>query len=241
MSTDNSPILILGAAPKEKIKVPDDFYSNESIFFKTLQNPPRLRHYGWNLATLDTPRLKDGEYWELKNGDRKVLRLYSDGSFVVSGLISENFLAWKGGNENEDNEIKNLHALAVIEFTCEFIELYRIIVQNITKSGTKINELNFKIGIRDLNKDNKIGLKPYKINTFGFMLNGPWEKYIIEKDFFKNTEESLIDGTYDPKYVAYDVIVLLFRQFGVTSDIPYTKSDESGKKFVDIEEIKNVQ
>jgi hypothetical protein len=236
MNEIKTPLLILAAAPKEKIQLPDSFFEKGSVFFNLLQNPSYLRYSGWNLRTLDTPRLKDGEYWEVRNGDAKLLRIYSDGSFVATASVAQDFLGWR-----QEKDPPQLHALAVIEFVYEFAQFYKIFLQNILELGIKVGACRFKIGIKELpSAYEKLILRPYEIGKWEFMIDALGEKYEIEADFTKEIEnQEVTDSIYDPRYVAYRLVGILFRQFGVPIDaVPYTKTDAAQKRFVDIERIK---
>src|SRR5258706_14298105 len=94
MSTDyKSPLYILAAAPNKKITIPN-FLNENNSFVKLIKDPPYLRYMGWNMLTLDIPKLIEGHSWEVKNGDRKTFRFYRDGSFVAIVYADNTFLGW---------------------------------------------------------------------------------------------------------------------------------------------------
>jgi hypothetical protein len=237
MNESKTPSLILATSPKDKISLPDSFFEKEGAFFNLLKNPSYLRYAGWNLRTLNMPRLKNGEFWEVTNGDRKIVRLYSDGSFITLASIGPDFLGWR-----QEKTPAVLHALATIEFIYEFVELYRLVLATALKEGIKINACRFKVGMRDLiTESEKLKLRPYEANTWGFMVDSMGEIYEVETDFIKEESQDVAENIFDPKYVAYKLVGVLFRQFGVPLNmIPYAKADESGKKFIDIDKIKRL-
>jgi hypothetical protein len=81
------------AAPSARVEVPT-LYEPGGVL-AVLEEPPTLRAptHGWDLWTLDTPRLVDGRKAILVNGYRKRLALYNGGSLVFVASLIE-FLAW---------------------------------------------------------------------------------------------------------------------------------------------------
>lgn len=233
MENNIPPLLILAFAPKQKESASDSFFNKESPVVKLLQNPDSLRYYGWNMFTRSLPNLKQGDYWELKNGGEKSLRLYADASFVVGGSLSNNFLCWL----SKDGEDVYLHPLAVIEFIYEAVALYKVCIENMMIATDKIE---FRVVVKGL-KNRKIYIKPYEINQWGFTTGSSSDRNFIDDDFSKIIEEQAADREFDPRYVAYKLVAKLFRQFGVAIDIPYTKSDDAGTRLIDIEKIRSVK
>lgn len=229
--------MILAASPAEKASFRDSFFEERSVFFKLLLNPASLRHAGWNLRTVDTPRMRNGEFWEVNNGDRKKIRLYSDASLVAFASVDQDFLGWR-----REATPARLHALAAIEFIYEFVELYRLVLTAALQDGTKIKACRLKIGMRNTPiGPERMQTVPYEANTWGFMMEGMGEKYEVDADFLKEVSQEVDDDIFDSKYVAYKLVRILFLQFGVPVDrIPYSKADESESKFVDIEKIKKL-
>ena|SRR5437763_11156452 len=83
----------LTAAPTVRVEVPT-LYEADGVL-GILDEPPTLRAptHGWDLWTLDTPRLVDGRKAVLANGYRKRLALYNGGSLVFVASLIE-FLGW---------------------------------------------------------------------------------------------------------------------------------------------------
>jgi len=97
-------------------------------FFETgpvmelLENPGELRYAGWDLKTRDRARIVKGEYLEVKSGERKLIRLYEDGSLIVRAGAGADFLGW-GRGDAEFGQKPRLNPVAVIEFTYNFANL----------------------------------------------------------------------------------------------------------------------
>ncbi len=233
MSTNiKSPLFILGAAPRSKIEIPE-FFREDNPFVKLLKDPPHLRYMGWNMLTLDHPKIVDGQCWEVRNGDRKTIRLYRDGSFVAIAYADSTFLGW-GQSEDEFFKHPRLNTLAVIEYVYEFVELYRNILEHIPNTA----EIRFEIGIKNTKVGNEsLFLIPQKIeDPFYFAaFNGG----TISEDFSETVIEPVTNEIYyESRRVAYRILSELFSKFSIASDkIPYTNSDEQGKKFIDISQF----
>jgi hypothetical protein len=236
MNNARTPSLVLAAAPGKGIHVPDSFYDSDGTFFNILKNPPTLRNAGWNLRTHETPKLRDGEFWEVRNGNRKIERLYSDGSLVVTGSIDQDFLGWR-----QHPTPVYLHSLGVIEFVYEFTELYRTVLLALRENRITMNACRFKVGLRDLEIiPETLKLRPYQVHTWGFA-GSPGETFELHKDFMKEVQLEISDQIYDPRQVGYKLALVIFLQFGVPSNaVPYTSIDETGNKVIDIEAIKRL-
>lgn len=231
MSTNiKSPLFILGAAPTKKIEIPN-FFQEDSPFFKLLKEPPYLRYMGWNLLTLDHPKIVDGQCWEVRNGDRKTIRLYRDGSFVAVTYADNTFLGW-GQSDEDFQKSPRLNSLAVIEYVYEFVELYRNVITNISN----VEKIRFDICI----KNSKVGDKnlyavAQRIDSPFYGLMG--ETGELNKDFEEQIfTDFQVDNKDSSKYVAFQILAKLFNRFSIASDkIPYTKVDEVNRRFVDID------
>jgi len=181
MNEAKTPSLILAASPLERIRLPDSFFEENGPYYELLKNPSYLRYSGWNLRTLDTPRLKRGDYWEVTNGERKLLRLYSDGSFVAAASADQDFLGWR-----QEEKPAVLHALAAIEFVYEFVDFYKVFLTKAVEAGMGISGCRFKVGMKDLQTiPEKLKLRPHELDTYGFILGGSGSKYEVEGDFLQ--------------------------------------------------------
>lgn len=241
MSDKIIPQFILAAQPEEQIDIPDFFIeSPDNIFFEKLRHPEYLRYTGWNMLTLDYPKIKNGTFWEVKNGDVKTIRLYRDGSLVAIADASEEFLGW--GAKNHEDYIKNpsLLALALIEYIYEFINLYKTFI----KESPNINSILFKFGFKNVDKweGKKLVLKPREINISDARYWVSSESPQITKDFMSEIVVKLEEDQYKPEIIAYKIVSEIFTYFNISSDkIPYIKLNELGKKVIDIDKIKKIQ
>jgi hypothetical protein len=233
MSTSiKSPLFILGAAPSNKVEIPN-FFQEDSSFYKLLEKPPYLRYMGWNLLTLDHPKIVDGQCWEVRNGDRKTIRLYRDGSFVAVAYADNTFLGW-GQSEEDFLKHPRLNTLAIIEYVYEFVELYKNLLQNIPMS----KEIRMDVSIKNSKVNEQfLFLIPQKIdNPFYF---AAFDGGTISGDFTATVVIQRNGETqYETKYVAYKILSEVFTRFGIAADkIPYTDVDDQGMRFIDTKQF----
>src|SRR2546426_470349 len=120
-----TPVFVYAAIPTSRTKFVDLFSDGPAK--KLLEKPGGVRHSGWDLQTLDAARIVEGEYLEVRNGDRKVVDLYETGVLLVRAAATDDLLAW-GSAESHPDTLR-LNPLAVIEFTYSFVELYRKFIE----------------------------------------------------------------------------------------------------------------
>ncbi|MHB1376041.1 MAG: hypothetical protein ACYCXB_01250 [Candidatus Humimicrobiaceae bacterium] len=239
METNNNyipPLIIMGAEPSNKI-TPDNFFVlGNNPLYNLLKNPPYLRYSGWNLLTLDLPKISDGKCWEVKNGDRKTIRLYRDGSLIAIAYADDSFLGW-GQDHNAFLRFPLLNSLAIIEYTYEFVELYKNLLENLPKS----KKVKFKVGIKNANsrEAQKLYLKPYEVTAFEYRLDYNDSSLTpVTSDFYEIVDVFISDEIYNSRYIAFQLVSVFFLHFNIPIDkIPYTKKDDKGIGYVDIDKI----
>lgn len=238
-NTYNPPLFIIGVEPREKISIENFFNERNNALYDLLKNPPYLRYAGWNLRTLNNPTIKSSKCWEVKNGERKTIRIYRDGTLIAIGYADDSFLAW-GGNHEDFIQFPLLNSLAIVEYTYEFVELYRLMLEHMPK----INKIIFKIGIKKIQEfeSKKIFFKPTEVSD-------PWyqTRYDIREltpvtiDFYDSIDID-ITSKYDSKQIAYILLSELLIHFNIPTDkIPYTLKDNDGIGYVDADRIKDIK
>src|SRR3989338_3680779 len=88
------PWFYLVTAPKKYFSIPNFFSDKPNSVRQLLADPDGLRQMGWNMMTLDDPDLVNGEYWQVNNGDRKIIRVYRDGKIFAKVDAGPDFLGW---------------------------------------------------------------------------------------------------------------------------------------------------
>lgn len=120
----NEPVIILSCTFRPQPNSISKIFESNSDVIELLENPPQHRKMGWDLQTLDRARPVAGEYLELTNGTRKLLRLYRDGQFVFSGGL--NFFG-HGVNKNLSSPSFNL--LSVADFMLNFANFSQMLAK----------------------------------------------------------------------------------------------------------------
>lgn len=234
------PLLILVADTQEKFLIPHFFEEENNSFYEKLKNPNYLRYSGWNLLTLDIPKIRKGEFWEVKGGDRKTIRLYPNGTLFAVADADNTFLAW-GQNDEDFMKSPRLNVLAIIEYVYEFVELYKGFLENFPESRI----IRFTVAIKNgvLENKKRIYLKPYEVNSLEYQIDIACEEdnYGLDKDFSESILIEVVKNSYDSKYISYRLLSTIFNKFNIPSDkIPYTLKDEKGDRYIDIGKIKSI-
>lgn len=240
METNNNtyipPLIVLGVEPREKVTIESFFSEDNNPLRDLLKDPPYLRYSGWNLLTLDWPKIKDGKCWEVKNGDRKTVRLYKDGSLIAIGYADDSFLGW-GQDHNKFVEYPQLNSLAVVEYIYEFVELYKKMLTHMPK----VKKVRFKVGIKNagLWEGKKLYLRPKEVHDLFYSFDfDDTTMTAVANDFYENIDIDVSEAIYDSKCVAYRLVSEFFIHFGISPDkIPYTKKDDKGIGYIDTEKI----
>lgn len=231
-----SPILILGVESVERINVENFFMDYNNPLKKLLEEPPYLRYSGWNLRTLDRPRIVEGKCWEVKNGERKTIRLYRNGALVAVGDADDSFLGW-GMDHSEFVKNPQLNTLAIVEYIYEFVHLYETMMSHLPK----VKQLKFSVGIKNVGtwEGKKLLLVPVSVNDLFYRSAYASSQAIaVTKDFTDTIPVTLTDGVYDSRYIAYQILSELCIHFGISPDkMPYIAKDEHGKFHIDIDKI----
>jgi len=234
-----TPLYILAAAPAQPSKLKRFFESGQGTIMELLRNPGNLRYAGWSLETLDTPRIIKGEYLEVRNGDRKTINLYEDGTLIVKGSCDGSFLGW-GSGQKEGNVQLRLHSLAIIEFTYSFVGFYQRLVPHFV---SKPPQFHFRVELKDafLDEDTKLYFTPGAIGSFGWALDH-YPYYAPENDMIRQIEIETNEVEHSPARIAYRLIEQIYIWFGIESDkIHYTIEDGDGSKIISVESIKNAK
>ncbi len=230
-----TPKLILAIQPNNNIEIPDFFNSNSQVV-ELLKKPHYLRYSGWNMLTLDNPKIYKGQAWEVKNGDVKTIRVYKNGGLVTIALLDDEYLGWGQEREAYLNNPK-INALAFVEYCYEFAQLYSDLLRNFEE----VNEINVAISMINLALDNqkKVWLSPFELGTGGEVFKYFQEEYKknLPGDFEISFLYKITDNKFNPNDLGYKIIEQTYLQFGISTDkIPYSKFEDS-KKVIDTDKI----
>lgn len=239
----NKPFYILSAKLQYPMYIPNFFSIQNNPIYDLLSNPPFLRKYGWNLITLDTPRIVKGECWEVRNADRKLIRLYKDGTIITRFAADGSFLGWGRHDHPEvkgiSEDVPVLNALALIEVTYEFEAFCASIFQGIRVLDNPAVSIN--IELTDM-AEGQSRLFRVNINADDALWNSDnngngASEVNLKKEFWSNANELNSHGV-----VAYRILESIFPFFAITTDlIPYSNTTEQGSRFIDADKIKSIK
>jgi hypothetical protein len=231
----DSPVFVYAMVPAARTSF-KSFFDTGSLG-KLLENPGQLRYAGWDLTTLGETRIVKGEYLEIKSAERKLLRLYEDGSFIVRVSAGEDFLSW-GQNEEGFRRSPRLNPLAIVEFTLNFVRLCAELVGYLHQVPEAVE---LKVEIRNaFLKEAKLYLNPYSIvhQQFAFNIdphNAP------EPSMHREIRVSTQDLRSWPAASAFSLVEKIYTWFGLApNQVPYV-SNKDGIRFIDEELIKNAR
>lgn len=214
------PTYILAARPSESRPIPAFFESGRGTVKELLSDPPVFRSSGWDLQTADTPRIIDGEYWGVANGDRKTFHLYEDGTFLSTVLADQEFLGW-GRRGKDFEESPHLNPLALIEFTTCYVYFYAAVLE---RFETLPKSISFHIEMRNAKTGQaKLFMTPYGLNSGAWQFRSP--QYEISKEnVSKSIDVESAEVIQDRDAVAYRIVEKVYLFFSIpTNEIPYTK------------------
>ena len=198
-----------------------------------LEKPGELRYAGWDLNTQDQARIVKGEFLEVRSGERKLIRLYEDGSLIVRADASSSFLGW-GRGDVEFKEKPRLNPVAVIEFTYNFVNLCAKLARFLDPAPKTVG---MRIEIRNAFFDNsKLYMIPYGTGTYAWLFDDP-QFMAPEASMLREIDVVTEELTSRPGVVAYSLVEKIYTWFGISTDkIPYV-GNEGGKKLVDPQKI----
>jgi hypothetical protein len=234
MNKDN-PAFLYAMVPLE-ITAFKDFFDAGSIR-KLLENPGQLRYAGWDLTTSGQARIVKGEYLEIRSAERKILRLFEDGSFIVRVSAGEDFLSW-GQNETNFKQSPRLNPLAIVEFTLHFVKLCAELVGHLHPIPTTVE---LKVEIRNaLFESTGLYLNPHSVihQAFAFDMD---RHYAPEPSMRKEIRVSTEDLRAWPAAKAFSLAEKIYTWFGLApNQIPYV-SNKDDVRFIDEELIRNAR
>lgn len=197
------PSIILSGTFRPQPNSIKDLFDANSKIIKLLESPPNMRRMGWDLQTLDRAKPVGGDFLELTNGKRKLLRLYRDGQFIFAAGMD---FFGHGVNKGEETD-PNFNLLSVTELIQNFVNFTQLIADELqTKSDLNI----FTISVSNPNRE-KLSLHAYD----GFSTEKVGEMKIdwAVRDNVIKTEDKLTN-----ERIAYQIYSEFSYFFGLRSD-----------------------
>lgn len=186
-------------------QVNEIFAGNQSELVKFIENPKSFRNMGWDLRTLGRAIPVAGEYLQITNGDRKIIKLYRDGQVVFAA--SEDFFGHGTQvDEGRENTTFKFNSLATAEVVSNFVNFSLEIAKYLSVEPTG---LIYKVRIFNPKRKH---LELVSINMFRETLGELTMDYADREVFIK------FSGDAAPEKIAYAIWAELNYLFGISED-----------------------
>lgn len=185
-------------------QVKEIFAGSDSKLIKYIENPISFRNMGWDMKTLGRAVPVAGEYLQITNGDRKIIRIYRDGQIVFAA--SEDFFGHGVKIEGEETDkIFRFNSMASAELISNFINFSLEIAKYLGKNPSG---LIFKIRIFNPKRKQ---LELISINMFHDKLGG-LSLDLADREIYLSTENQ------SPEKIAYYIWAEFNYLFGISED-----------------------
>lgn len=226
------PCLIMSALYlPQPAEVKDIFNTTAGYPMSLVENPPSIRpRFGWNLETLDRPKIKEGKYLEVTNGERKILRVYRDGHVIFGGQMDEHFLGHGTKSRVDCDAVNAIGVVEIIDEFTRFCEIMRVHLKD------KPENIKIKLAVSNPKKAEIHIMSSIPVNGFKFHeTQGNFDSEYQETEKTFNVSNGL---NYDSS--AYDLVSEFFYLFGLSNDKIIFVKEDGGVKKIDIDAIKKV-
>lgn len=231
------PQYILAATPVDRVKFNHFFEAGENSIRSLLEKPGELRFAGWDLQTLDQARIVRGEALEVSNGERKVIRVYEDGTLILRAAINETFLAW-GKSREQFLKLPRIHSMALIEITYNFVHFYNKLIPLFSQKPSKIR---FIIELKNLFlNEKKVYMTPDGLRAFPKEMDRD-AKEAQQENIRQETTVDTTEVEGSVPHTAYKLVEPVYRWFGFYPEqIPFHNQDSKGR-FIEFDQIKEAR
>ena len=199
-----------------------------------LSSLPRFRFGSFDVAIPHTPDPGPEDSIELRWGDRKILRLFQDGTLTFGCRADSEFLGW-GVTAERFAAFPRLNPVAVAEVHASFVHSYGLICARLKKQPERILfDLSLTGGVWN---DSRLFLTHYYSAE-----NVDWQvvdQYVLQVDPAEAEVEAESDEVRDhPNAVAGRLLRAFASWFDMPEeDIPFTRLGDSGELEVDLDTI----
>ena len=181
-----------------------------------LANFPRFRHGSFDVAIPGWPEPGPQDSLELRWYDRKILRLYQDGTLVFRARADADLLGW-GVEPQAFHKFPKLDPLVVVEVNTSFVHRYRAVVERLKHLPDRVF---FHLSLHDFTQN---GLRLFLTKHFsrGQVDWGAVTRYVVQTTE-GSLEASVADLMHAPNRVAYQVVAAFMSMFDMPQEeIPF--------------------
>jgi hypothetical protein len=126
------PVYVLTASVPSGNRFRGFFDRDRESSAHVLEQPPTLRYAGFDTSTGRDARQVGPDQFEVRSGERKLLRLFQDGTLIFRVPADPSFLAW-AVDENEFERMPRLNPVPVVEMHTTFVDLYAALLPKLVR------------------------------------------------------------------------------------------------------------
>lgn len=210
------------------------FFNEDADGLKyTLLATPTFRHSGFDLRTLGTPQAGPEESWEVSTGERKLLRVYKDGTLLFRAAADNSFLGW-GQEDREFQRFPRLNPVPSVEIHAAFAKFYAGLIPRLTIAPEHIN---FTLSLHNAVWD---GMRLFLTEHFKvplYHINNPTRYFVHDSNPTDQIVVSADDVIAQPLAVGYRLLERFAAFFDMPPDkIPFVKQAAGGAE-IDVEAL----
>jgi hypothetical protein len=213
----NKPAFILSAVPTLPVQIATLFERRDAPIVRLLEEPPKLREAGFDLASGSSARIVQGMSRRAMIPGDKLLELWRDGTLIFAAPGGDEFLGW-GRHAQEGRPIR-INPLALIESTYLFAQLSRSLYE---AAEPRPAGIEYSLELRNMTVgDVACGLVPGPLGTFASEYGTDIHRAPHSGKIVKVTCEG---ADMEPRIVAFRLVSEIYVWFEIDHDrIPYTK------------------
>jgi hypothetical protein len=214
-----------------------DFHGTDDQSVQALMlHPPTFRRSGFDLSVPDVPRPGPDNSWQ-SGGDRKLLRVYQDGTVLFRVAADADFLGW-GVEERVFQRSPRLNPVAVAELHASFVYFYREMLGRLTEPVYGVS-LKLKLDAADFGAGRIFLTEYYDTKRFD-------PTFIKKRVLQTNPATASVTAGPEsfekrPDAVAFLILAAFAAMFDMPPDeIPFTRKTPEGSE-VDIASIRDLR
>lgn len=230
------PTYILTASVPLGNRLRNFFDKHSDSVAHILESPPTLRYSGFDTMTGGQVKQVGTDHYEARQGDRKLLQLFQDGTLIFRVPADPSFLAW-AVDEEAFARWPRLNPVAVVEMHTSFVRLYAAILPRLV---TEPISVRFTLNLKDARVGSRfLSLTEYyKLGIENVDNPRLFQTYNAEVTQTIDIAASLVIDS--PDEAAYILLERFYQMFDMEPKyIPFVKS-EGAAKLIDVNALKKL-
>lgn len=210
-----NPAYILTATPTQPVEIPTLFERRDAEVVRLMENPPELRHSGFDLNTGAPAKIVQGKLRRAVSPGYKILDLWREGTLIFASAGGPDFLCW--GRKAKHGEPLRINPLVLTESLYLFVELVKKVFEH---AQPKPKEITYTLQLRNMSVNGTpCGLIPGPLETLDWKFGT--NVYSAPDSRITITGK---DSDPQPGVVSFKLVAELYNWFGLENDkIPYVE------------------